>query len=147
MKLPFPDATFDFVMNRHEEFSPSEVWRILKNGGRFAAQQVGGTDNIELNRRLGESEDFGFADWHLPTAEAQLEDEGFRILKKNEEHPRSRFYDIGALVYYIKAVPWQFPEFSVEKYFDRLVDMHEEIARNGYLQVHSHRFWLLAEKT
>ncbi|HET7616587.1 MAG TPA: methyltransferase domain-containing protein, partial [Bacillales bacterium] len=78
MKLPFTDATFDFVMNRHEEFSPSEVRRILKEGGRFATQQVGGTDNVELNRRLGESEDFGFADWHLPTAEAQLEDEGFR---------------------------------------------------------------------
>ncbi|MCB9453153.1 MAG: methyltransferase domain-containing protein, partial [Anaerolineaceae bacterium] len=26
--LPFPDSTFDLVINKHESYSPSEVWRI-----------------------------------------------------------------------------------------------------------------------
>ncbi len=27
-----------------------------------------------------------------------------------------RFFDIVAIVYYLKAIPWQIPDFSVEQY-------------------------------
>jgi SAM-dependent methyltransferase len=40
--LPFDDAGFDLVLNKHESFSPAEVRRILRPGGTFLTQQVGG---------------------------------------------------------------------------------------------------------
>ncbi len=36
-------------------------------------------------------------------------------------------YDVGAIVYYLKAVPWEIPDFSVEKYFDKLQEIHKLI--------------------
>jgi len=40
-ELPFDDGFFDLVINRHESFSASEVFRVLKPGGIFVTQQVG----------------------------------------------------------------------------------------------------------
>ncbi len=32
-KLPFPAQSFDLVINRHGNFNPQEIWRVLKRGG------------------------------------------------------------------------------------------------------------------
>ena len=39
--LPFSDNSFDVVLNRHEEFTPTEVTRVLRQGGSFLTQQWG----------------------------------------------------------------------------------------------------------
>jgi SAM-dependent methyltransferase len=44
--MPFVDASFDLVLNRHGGFRPAEMARILKPGGVFLTQQVGG-DNLQ----------------------------------------------------------------------------------------------------
>lgn len=144
--LPFADESFDLVMNRHESFSEKEVFRILKPGGLFATQQVGGTDNLDLNLHLGAKADFGFADWHLKTAVSRLENAGFQIRKQEEAYPKSRFYDVGAIVYYLKTVPWQIPDFSVASYFQRLKAVHRIIEQEGFFEAASHRFLILAGK-
>jgi hypothetical protein len=33
------------------------------------------------------------------------------VLEQKEEFPVSRFFDIGAIVYYLMAIPWQIPDF------------------------------------
>jgi SAM-dependent methyltransferase len=59
--LPFADGRFDLVINRHEFYDPIEVYRVLKPGGLFITQQVGGQDNIELNKAVaGESDHTSF---------------------------------------------------------------------------------------
>lgn len=40
--LPFEDKRFSLIINKHEAFQPSEVRRILRDGGQFITQQVGG---------------------------------------------------------------------------------------------------------
>ena len=50
--LPFEDNYFDLIINKHESFSLSEVTRILKPGGKFITQQVGGKNNIEMSKFL-----------------------------------------------------------------------------------------------
>jgi SAM-dependent methyltransferase len=47
-ELPFANETFDFVLNKHESYSVSEVKRILRPDGLFLTQQVGGTDCAAL---------------------------------------------------------------------------------------------------
>jgi hypothetical protein len=53
---------------------------------------------------------------------------------------------VGAIVYQLKAVPWQIPDFSVERYLDRLKAIHTKIQRDGYVDVLEHRFFIITEK-
>lgn len=107
--LPFGDAQFDVIINRHEAYSPVEVRRILIPGGLFITQQVGGTNEIELNEQLDAPVNPEFAHWNLKFAVNQLRDARFDIMAGVEEFPESRFLDIGAIVYYLNIVEWQIP--------------------------------------
>lgn len=85
-------------------------------------------------------------DWNLEKAVAQLETVGLKILEQKEDLTKTRFYDVGAIVYYLKAVPWQVPDFTVEKYFDKLVEIHNIIERLGYIDFTCHRFFVMGAK-
>ena len=146
-KLPFENEQFELIINRHESYSPAELHRILKSDGLFITQQVGWKDNLEINQRLGYPvEELEYLDWDLKKIVNELEDVGFNIIKKLEAFPITRCFDVGAIVYYLKAIPWQIPEFSVEKYEKNLWDMHLEILEEGYIDLTSHRILILSEK-
>jgi ubiquinone/menaquinone biosynthesis C-methylase UbiE len=53
-KLAFKDNSFGLIINRHEDFEPGELRRILIDGGIFVTQQVGGKNNININRFLND---------------------------------------------------------------------------------------------
>jgi SAM-dependent methyltransferase len=144
-RLPFSDGQFDLVINRHESYAPQEVLRILKPGGQFITQQVGGKNLSGLNAFLG-AQPCRFEHWRLDYAAQELRDASWQIVEQKEEQPVTRFFDVGALIYCLKAVPWQVEDFAVEKYFDRLVEMHKRIQRDGYFDVHYHRFLIVAQK-
>ncbi len=142
--LPFEAEHFELVINRHESFSEREVYRILKPGGMFITQQVGGHDNIRLNELLQPQVKPGFPYWGLAEAVEQLEEAGLRVVNRQEEFPETVVSDIGAVVYYLKAIPWQIADFSVEQYYDRLADLHNKIQDTGNLVIKSHRFYIEA---
>ncbi|MEZ4636642.1 MAG: class I SAM-dependent methyltransferase [Caldilineaceae bacterium] len=137
--LPFEDDTFDLIINRHESFDAAEVVRVLKPGGRFLTQQVGGEDCIDLNRLL-DAPDPVYLAWSLDVAARQLEAAGLDIVRREHARPVTTIHDIGALVFYCKVISWQFPDFSVDRYRDRLQDLHTRIEREGSLRVWSERF-------
>ncbi|RMH73842.1 MAG: class I SAM-dependent methyltransferase [Gemmatimonadetes bacterium] len=145
--LPFSDQQFELVINRHEWYAPSEVYRILKPGGEFITQQVGENNDIELNLLLGApSPTGGEANWFVDTAARALGNVGFWVEQTQTDFTRTRFYDIGAIIYYLKAVPWQVPDFSVEAYWEPLGEIHNRIERDGYLDVTLHRFFIHARR-
>ncbi len=144
-KLPFEPGAFDLVVNKHEEFDGAEVFRTLKKGGTFVTQQVGGLNDINLNAMLG-SGNLEYFDWCLAKAIAACADAGLSVVRCDEDYGYTRFYDIEDIVYYLKCIPWQIGDFSVDAYADRLVAMHDLIARKGYLDLVKHRFYLVAEK-
>lgn len=141
--LPFPDESFPLVINSHESYYPAEVHRILQRGGSFITQQVGGEHNQELNRLLGAASGYG-ARWNLTFAVWQLEEAGLQIVDALEEYPETVFADIGALVYYLEAIPWQVPDFTLERYRDRLAAIHDRMIRDGGLRIRGHFFFLEA---
>lgn len=147
-KLPFEDEKFDLIINRHEFYSPKEVFRILKKGGLFLTQQVGGENDLEFNAFLEAPIDNVSQppDWNLKYAVMELRDAGFTILQEEENSPKTRSYDIGAIIYYFKAIPWQLPDFTIEKYYNKLKAMHYEIEKKGYFETTSERFFILAKK-
>jgi len=98
------------------------VKRVLKQNGYFITQQVGGKNCIELK------------------------EVGLKIIEKYEDFPKLRFYDVDAIIYYLKTVPWQIPDFSVDKYYNSLKKVHNKIQERGFIDIKEHRFMIFARK-
>ena len=146
-RLPYADGAFDLVINRHEYYEPGEVWRVLRPGGHFITQQVGGDDDRELNALLrapNPTHEYGF--WNLDYARPPLETTGFCITLAEEAHIPARFTDVGAIVFYLKITPWQIPDFAIDRYLEPLRALHRQCQQDGAIVVHSHRFIIAAEK-
>jgi len=146
-KLPFEDNTFDIIINRHESFDLAEVRRVLKSGGHFITQQVGNMNSNDLLQRLNDNYVF-----HNPAHRSEnyikaLCDLGFDILMADDIQYPVKFHDVGALVYYAKAIPWEFPNFAVDTHIDRLLDCQQEVKEKGFLQSIGHRFYIVARNS
>lgn len=146
-KLPFDDKYFDIVINRHESFCLSEIDRILKPGGAFITQQVGGRNNKEISKFLsGEYPKEIDFDFNLDKALQELKDTNLKVIKQGEYFPKTHFYDVGALVFYAKTIEWEFPDFSVERCYNRLVELQEKLEKQGYIETLEHRYFFVAIK-
>lgn len=139
-QLPYDDQTFDLIINRHESFWSTELRRILKRGGRFITQQVGGANCVQLNEFLCDEIKPRYAAWTMDRAMYWLEQAGFDIVSAREAFPDCAFYDIGAVVFYLKIIEWQIPDFELERYRDRLWAMHQLIQTEGAFVAKNHRF-------
>ena len=118
-KLPFDEDAFDLVINRHESFIASEVKKVLANNGIFITQQVGSLNDYNLNMDLG-AKMSEYTGWGLVKVMNELVGEKFVIVKMKECITHSRFYDAAAIAYYLKCIPWQIEDFSIDKYFNNL---------------------------
>ena len=144
LHLPFGDSEFELVINRHESYAPIEISRLLKPGGHFITQQCGGYGEVDLIEYFkGKIEPM---DWTLEVAVRQLTEAGFEIIDSQEVYPEYSFLDIGAVVYTFKAIPWLLDDFSIGKYRDRLLAMHDYIQKHGGFSVRDHRFFVDAVK-
>jgi SAM-dependent methyltransferase len=143
--LPFENNFFDLIVNRHEEYSISELYRVMKKNSTFITQQVGGLNDVDINACLG-NENVEYFDWCLVKAMHELEKNGFLIEERKEIIGTTRFYDIGSIVYYLKCIPWQIEDFTVKKYIDKLEIIDRNIKKDGYKDFINHRFYLIAKK-
>ena len=145
--LPFENEFFDMVIDRHESYSVSEIRRILKPDSYFITQQVGRNDGLEINEVLGgplpEDDD---PNWNLDFIIKGLKGEGFNIIDAKECKVPSRVYDIGALIYYLKAIPWQIAGFTIEKYIPELKKLHKRMLDKGYFEYTTERLLVVAKK-
>lgn len=145
-KLDYPKEQFDLVISRHESFDVAEVYRVLKPGGYFVTQQVGGQNDRDLVERLLGDIPLPFPQHDLIHNVELLQKAGFTVLEQREERPLMKLYDLGAVVYFAKQCVWEFPGFSVEKCFEQLKALGEEINQKGYLSNKEHRFLIVARK-
>lgn len=144
VRMPFPDGRFDLVLNRHESFSPRELARVIEPGGHFVTQQVGGDECHELHDWLGSHPELPHV--NLASFVADLEAAGFRVVEADEHVGHYEFADVAALLAYLQLVPWEKPDdFSVERYADRLLALHDSV-RGGPVRLTRKRFWLRAER-
>ena len=144
--LPFQNEFFDLVINRHESYDPGEVYRILTPGGVFITQQVGELDNLELNQMLQTDVPYQFTDWGLETEVSRLRVRGFSLIRAEKATLTTRFLDIGAVVYYLKAIPWQVEGFSPQTHAEKLIRLHQFIEQQGAFLTTAHRFVIIARK-
>jgi hypothetical protein len=62
------------------------------------------------------------------------------------ERLRQEFFDIGAVVYFLRKVIWTVPDFSVDLYRDRLRELHQHIEAGGPFVAHATRVLVEARK-
>lgn len=144
--LPFADGAFDLVSSR----LPATVWwteiaRVLRPGGSYFAQHVGANTNRALYEFfLGPQPD---TITRNPEHEAsQARAAGLIVDSIPMERLTVEFFDIGAVVYFLRKVIWTVPDFSVDRYRDRLRDMHDQITSEGSFVSYSTRTLVEARK-
>lgn len=71
---------------------------------------------------------------------------GLRVVEVRMERLRAEFFDIGAVVYFLRKVIWTVPDFSVARYRDRLAELHERIESQGPFVAHPTRVLVEARK-
>lgn len=143
--LPFESGRFELIINRHEAYSPTEIRRLAKSRARFITQQVGGLNEIAINQALGAPVYEEFAHWNLTCAVHELQAAGWIVTASKEEFPETHFYDIGALVYYLKIIEWQVSGFTVEGFQPELQEIHKRIIQDGCFTAKAHRFYIEAK--
>jgi SAM-dependent methyltransferase len=144
-RLPFADASFDLILNRHEAFDPDDVRRLLRPGGHFVTQQVGHDQVASVRALLGLPTEG--PRWDLSEAVRQAEAAGLSVIDAAEARPVSRFADIGALIAYLRTVPWEVPEFEVGHFRPQLEHLHDRCVRDGFVEAVGHRFHLTARRS
>ncbi|WP_053175168.1 class I SAM-dependent methyltransferase [Nonomuraea sp. SBT364] len=143
-RIPAGKHAFDLVLNRHGGLDGAEVARVLAPGGRLLTQQVGSRNDQELNDALDAPPAAGEREWTLDVAADSLRRAGLRVLDAREEMVGHVFHDIGAVVFHLRAVPWQIRDFDHERYAGPLRALHERIRSDGGFAVRNHRFLIEA---
>lgn len=145
-ELPFAPESFDLVVSRH----PVPVWwneiaRVLRPGGSYLSQQVGpATQRETLAYFLGPGAAPSGLDPDAAVAAARAA--GLEIVELQLASCEVAFYDIGAIIYFLRKVIWLIPDFSVERYRDKLEALHVQLERGPFI-AHANRFLLEARKS
>lgn len=142
--MPFEDGSFDLVLNRHGGFRSAEMHRILKPRGVFLSQQVGGDNLADLTAAFGAN--LPYPDNTLAHRRAELEALGCEIRRTEEWRGPVTFFDVGALVYFLKAIPWVIQGFDVRRHRQVLEGLQAKVDDSGSLQFTYTRFLIEAEK-
>jgi SAM-dependent methyltransferase len=145
-QIPFDDETFDIIINRHGDFYPPEIKRLLKPGGLFITQQVGSDNDRELVEMVLPGTEKPFPHENLQEQRTRFADIGFEILQADEAFGPISFYDVGAFVWFARIIEWEFPGFSVDRCFERLLQLQKSIERDGEIVGTTHRYLIAARK-
>lgn len=121
-----------------------EVKRVLKLGGLFITQQVGSENCASLEKRIN-LEEYARPAFSLQTELPVFQECGFAVKYAAESFPELKFFDVGAIVFWAKIIEWSFPGFSVEKNFERLCALQNELELRGFISTTEHRFLIVSQ--
>ncbi|MBO0708281.1 MAG: methyltransferase domain-containing protein [Candidatus Dormibacteraeota bacterium] len=144
--LPFPDRSFELVVSRHPTVTIwQEIARVLRPGGAYLSQQVGPGTNRELTDYLMGPQPVG--DGRDPERHRrQAEAAGLQVVTLRPVTLRAEFFDVGAVVWFLRKVIWTVPDFSVARYEAPLRRLDAQIRRDGPFTTTVTRFLIEARK-
>jgi len=107
---------FELVTSRH----PVDTWwdeiaRVLRPGGSYLSQQVGPGSLADLSEFLMGPLPAG-SKREPDLARGAAEQAGLVVTDLRCERPRTAFFDIGAVVFFLRLVVWIVPGFTVDRY-------------------------------
>lgn len=145
--LPFDDESFDLVSARHP-VAPDwpEIRRVLVPGGAYFAQHVGPSSAFELiefflgplpEHRQGRD----------PRREAgQAEAAGLTVTDLRTARCRMVFLDVGAVIWILRKCVWWVPDFSIDRYLGKLLELDDLLRHRGPFVAHSTRHLIEAQR-
>jgi len=145
--LPFPDGSFELVTARHPVRPDwEEIRRVLVPGGHYFAQHVGAASAIELTEHfLGPLPEPGKG--RDPQHEAaSAEAAGLTVTALRTARCRMEFFDVGAGVWILRKRIWWVPDFSAERYLDKLAELDEQMRAGRPFIDHSTRHLIEAQR-
>ena len=142
--LPFLDETFDLVTNRHGAINCAEVSRVLKPNGIFITQQVDGMSGHDFMTVFNEKPKW--PDSNAQKYKPRLENAGMTIERIAEHDGQKHFSDVGAIVYYLRAIPWLVDNFSVDNYLSQLLQLQEQLEAKRPLSFSNKHYLIQARK-
>jgi hypothetical protein len=123
-----------------------EVARVLRRGGSYFSQQVGAGTNRELTDfMMGPQPVSDSRSTRRAVADATRA--GLEVSDLRKATLRVEFFDVAAVVHFLKKVLWTVPGFTVAGYQEPLRRMHEHIETFGSFVSHSQRFLIEARKS
>jgi SAM-dependent methyltransferase len=124
-RLPLGVAIIDLVLNRHSALDIAEMARVLTPGGRLYTQQVHGLWANDLLEVFGATPAWPEA---VPARYlGRLQQAGMAVVDAQEWQGRLAFTDVGAVVYYLKAVPWLVRGFGVASHLGALLALQQKL--------------------
>jgi hypothetical protein len=152
--LPFADGSIGTVVNRHESYRAAEVARVLRAGGTFLTQQVGGARGAadlrgDLREALGLPAVPPLSPgrrWTLQFAVDQAAAGGLTVVDAGVGVDTTVYHDIAPLVWYLRQAPWTVPELDLAHDRHRLRALGRRLDRDGPLHVSQAYFWLRATR-
>lgn len=145
--LPFAAGSFDLVVSRHPvSVRWDEVARVLSPGGTYLSQQVGAGSVRELTDFMMGPQPVGQGR-HPDRARAAATAAGLGVTDLRAEALRMEFFDIAAVIVFLRKVIWIVPGFTVDGYRERLLALHRRIETHGPFVAHSQRFLIEAGRT
>ncbi len=145
--LPLPDESLELVTARHPvQPDWEETRRVLAPGGSYFAQHVGPASAFELIEHfLGPlPEERKRRDPQRESAAAQ--DVGLAVSGLRTTRCRMKFYDVGSVVWILRKCVWWVPDFSVEKYRHRLVQLDTQMRGGEPVVAYSTRHLIEARR-
>lgn len=145
--VPFPDESFDLVTSPAPGVGGlAGDWPSSRPGGHYFAQHVGPGSASELIEFLvGPSEQKrNRRDPQMESAAANAA--GLTIVDVRTARCRMEFFDVGAVVWILRKCVWWVPDFSVDKYHDRLVALDRGMRSGHSFVAHSTRHLIEARR-
>lgn len=142
--MPFSDNEFDLVLNRHSGFNSNEVARVLAPRGAFLTQQIHGLWADDLLAAFDAKPQW--PDSTLEKYVPRLKSAGLSIVDTKDWTGRLAFTDVGAIIYYLKAVPWLVPGFSVESHLNYLIKLQGRLEAGEALAFTARKYLIEARK-
>lgn len=144
--LPFGDRTFGLVTSRHPvSFPYAEAARVLAPGGTLLVQEVGAGSNRALYEFLMGPQDDRDAEY-LDAVRERVAAVGLELVRLRDALTRVEFFDLAAVVHFLRKVLWTVPDFSVDRYDEQLRALRDHIAEHGSFVCHSRRTLVEARK-
>jgi SAM-dependent methyltransferase len=145
--LPFGADAFDLVVSRHPVTTWwEEIARVLRPGGTYLSQEVGPESAGELTDFFMGPRTPGNSRREPALAKAAAEAAGLTVVDLRYESLRTEFYDVAAVVYFLRKVIWIVPGFTVDRYRTELAALHDRIQTEGPFLAHTTRFLIEARK-
>ncbi len=153
--LAFGDRSLDVVLAKYADFSPSEVYRVLRPGGVFITQQMGDHEMASIFETFG---GVSFGDyWRRRFAASgdtfrstrqcgrELEALGAHVVRYDEYDLPQFFQDLDSLVFYLKASPLPEP-FDPALHADAINRLQERYGTERGIQTNAHRELLVVRR-